>query len=310
MRNLNKLVIPTSCVLLVLLIAVTCSTPKKVQKSVDLSQPHALPNTVLVDSNFYVDETEVANIDWKEFCWWTKKYYGDSSTIYRDLLPDTSVWLKLGEHCSDFTSTYYRNWRFDNYPVVGVSHEQGKAFAQWRTERVAELSLIEAGILQFHPDLDHTQKFTIERYLKGEYLDYEPDPRYSIVGVYDLPTVEDLERITKFDRLSICPSTGSIGLNTEVFDKSRCHSFGFRSIYSYEAGCKSVTGKGSICALFDNVEELTDDPSVVYGQGWPILEVDIRPADGLVLREPGSFVGLRNVCSFVTVEEYLALLEK
>ena len=53
---------------------------------------NSVPRRVTV-SSFYMDETEVANIDYKEYLFWTKRVFGESyPEVYVNALPDTLVW--------------------------------------------------------------------------------------------------------------------------------------------------------------------------------------------------------------------------
>jgi len=38
------------------------------------------PNTIKIEDNFYVDRTEIANIDWKEYLSWLKRIFGEQSS--------------------------------------------------------------------------------------------------------------------------------------------------------------------------------------------------------------------------------------
>ena len=105
-------------------------------------------------SSFYIDETEVRNIDYVEYLEWIKKHYvyenspfftGTSRPeIYTKALPDTLVWRdKLGEN-EMFLNNYLRHPAYREYPVVGVSWEQANDYCTWRTDRVNERILIDA----------------------------------------------------------------------------------------------------------------------------------------------------------------------
>ena len=53
---------------------------------------NAIPRRVTV-SSFYMDETEVANIDYKEYLYWIERVFGESyPEVYLNALPDTLVW--------------------------------------------------------------------------------------------------------------------------------------------------------------------------------------------------------------------------
>ena len=46
-------------------------------------------------SSFYLDETEVRNIDYLEYVFWLKRVYETWPEVYKKALPDTLVWRAL-----------------------------------------------------------------------------------------------------------------------------------------------------------------------------------------------------------------------
>lgn len=128
-----------------------------------------IPRRVTV-SSFYMDETEVRNVDYLEYLYWIKRVYGQSyPEVYKKALPDTLVWRdKLGYN-EPFVTQYLRHPAYQNYPVVGVSWEQANDYCIWRTDRVNERILINAGILREDPEQVDDNTFNTEAYLAGQY---------------------------------------------------------------------------------------------------------------------------------------------
>ncbi|MGY8989037.1 MAG: gliding motility lipoprotein GldJ, partial [Flavobacteriales bacterium] len=147
-----------------------------------MSDWNNISKTVSV-SSFYIDETEVRNLDYVEYLEWIKRHYiytneiyntgmsiKNGIDIYEKALPDTLVWRdKLGEN-EIFLNNYLRDPAYREYPVVGVSWEQANDYCLWRTDRVNERILINAGILleEGHEDRDPTTIFTTSAYLHGD----------------------------------------------------------------------------------------------------------------------------------------------
>ena len=101
--------------------------------------------------SFYMDETEVTNIDYREYLYWLQRVFPPSDEkykyIYKSALPDTLVWRnKLGAN-EVFVNNYLRHPAYNYYPVVGVNWIQATKFAEWRTDRVNEEILIREGIM-------------------------------------------------------------------------------------------------------------------------------------------------------------------
>ena len=148
-----------------------------------MSDWNNISKTVNVTS-FYIDATEVRNLDYLEYLDWIKRHYiyendiyrtsqvsiEDGIDIYEKALPDTLVWRdKLGEN-EMFVNNYLRHPAYREYPVVGISWEQANDYCLWRTDRVNERILINAGILleEGHVDRDPDYIFTTEAYLYGD----------------------------------------------------------------------------------------------------------------------------------------------
>ena len=128
-----------------------------------------VPRRVTV-SSFYLDETEVRNVDYLEYLYWLQRVYSQSyPEVYKKALPDTLVWRdKLGYN-EPFVTQYLRHPAYRNYPVVGVSWEQATNFCVWRTDRVNERILINEGILKEDPEQVDDNTFNTEAYLAGQY---------------------------------------------------------------------------------------------------------------------------------------------
>ena len=128
-----------------------------------------VPRKVTV-SSFYMDETEVRNVDYLEYLYWLNRVYGMSyPEVYAKALPDTLVWRdKLGYN-EPFVTQYLRHPAYKNYPVVGVSWTQASDFCIWRTDRVNERILINEGILKEDPEQVDDNTFNTEAYLAGQY---------------------------------------------------------------------------------------------------------------------------------------------
>ena len=127
------------------------------------------PRQVTV-SSFYMDQTEVSNLDYLEYIYWLERIYGsDYPEMITKALPDTLVWRNSLSYNEPMVEIYFRHPAYRDYPVVGVSWLQANDYALWRSDRVNEMLLIEAGVLAFDPNQDKDNHFTTEAYLAGQY---------------------------------------------------------------------------------------------------------------------------------------------
>ena len=121
-------------------------------------------------SSFYMDETELANVDYREYVYWISRAYGnDLPEIVASVLPDSTVWRSPLGYNEPYVKNYFRHAAYNEYPVVGVNWYQASDYCKWRTDRVNEFLLIQRGALT--PNVNQTGEdvFTTETYQNGQY---------------------------------------------------------------------------------------------------------------------------------------------
>jgi formylglycine-generating enzyme len=124
-------------------------------------------------SSFYMDETEVRNLDYLEYLHWTQRVFvvgasNEYRQVYLDALPDTLVWRDPMAYNEPYVQYYLRHPAYRDYPVVGVNWVQASNYARWRTDRVNENILIRNGIIA-EPSFDPANYYTDESVLAGQY---------------------------------------------------------------------------------------------------------------------------------------------
>ena len=115
-----------------------------------ITAPRNNAKRALTVSSFYMDKYEVSNLNWREYEHWMTVVFGNTAPeLVKAILPDTTVWREEMAYNEPYLDNYYRHPAFSFYPVVGVSWEQAMAYCQWRTDRVNELALIQAGAIEY-----------------------------------------------------------------------------------------------------------------------------------------------------------------
>ena len=134
-------------------------------------------------ASFYMDETEVSNVDWLEYLYWIRRNYANDAEYYYNALPDTLVWRQPLSYNEPYVNNYLRHPAFQDYPVVGVTWEQANAYCEWRTDRVNEEILRSRGYLMDYKTLaagagkagtaatvsTSADPFNTDIYLNGQY---------------------------------------------------------------------------------------------------------------------------------------------
>ncbi len=96
---------------------------------------NTIPRRVTV-SSFYMDQTEVRNLDYLEYIHWTRRVFGPNFfDVYKKALPDTLVWRDRLAFNEPYVEYYLRHPAYRDYPVVGINWLQASDFCAWRTDR-------------------------------------------------------------------------------------------------------------------------------------------------------------------------------
>lgn len=128
-----------------------------------------VPRRVTV-SSFYMDQTEISNLNWGEYLYWVRRVYGvDYPELYKKALPDTLVWREKLSYNEPYVDYYLRHPAYRDYPVVGVNWLQANDYCSWRTDRVNEYILIREGILDHYVDQIGEDNFNTDAYLANQY---------------------------------------------------------------------------------------------------------------------------------------------
>jgi len=127
------------------------------------------PNKRASIASFYMDQTEVRNVDYREYLYWLKRVFVDYPEVTRKALPDTLVWRSRLGYNEPYVEYYFRHPAYQNYPVVGVNWLQASDYCSWRTDRVNENILIREGILNPNPNQTGEDNFNSDAYLARQY---------------------------------------------------------------------------------------------------------------------------------------------
>lgn len=134
-----------------------------------------VPRRVTVNS-FFIDKSEVANVHYREYIYWIENVFSDPQyqAVVDGTKPDTLVWRSELAYNEPYVEYYFRHPSYNYYPVVGVTWRQAHDFCIWRTDRVNEKALIQAGyqnknLIKQEMNGGGQDNFNTKSYLMGEY---------------------------------------------------------------------------------------------------------------------------------------------
>ena len=164
------------------------------EKDEFVTAPRNNETRTITVSSFYMDKYEVSNLNWNEYLNWLDVVFGAvAPNLVERARPDYNVWRDDLAYNDPYENNYFNHPAFSFYPIVGVTWEQAMAYSQWRTDRVNELSLINAGVLaipdfeQLQPIDDEAAKSEWEQqtgYAMDAYQEVSPEDPKQTVTVY------------------------------------------------------------------------------------------------------------------------------
>ncbi|MCL2417241.1 MAG: formylglycine-generating enzyme family protein [Bacteroidales bacterium] len=129
-----------------------------------------IPRRVTVAS-FYMDETEVRNVDYREYIFWLERIFGaEFPEVVRRAWPDELAWRRVDAYVEHLVEFYFQHPAFNEYPVVGVTWEQAMEYNLWRSDRHNENLLIRLGFLEIDPTQTPGDHFNSAAFLAGQYI--------------------------------------------------------------------------------------------------------------------------------------------
>jgi hypothetical protein len=288
--------------------AASCSTQEAVVGNEHIK--FCPPGTIEIDSNFFCDQFEICNTDWREYEYWTARVYGKKSVPHLACLPDTLCWRKEKDTCFfENPESYYRHPGLNYWPVVGISQEQALAYSKWRADRVLEVILINNKFISQDTAPTPESHFTIERYFNGTLTTYLTNERVKYYPKYSLPTLQERDKI-----LAITDSLNRQALLKANSRKRKDCLANYPQVNSIEKPCKTFSGiytlemrkKKIACSewlfpvyeLHGGVSEWSSETNIAFGGSWKESREDILASD-TARSFVGATTGFRNVCRWV-----------
>jgi len=261
---MNKIIIP--CVLVLALLFLNAGKKQ---------MPKVPPGTVCINDTLFADKTEISNLSWLEYVYYNERKFGKNSKEYLSSLPDTLVWREKNSNNEPYVQYYFRHVAYHNYPVVGVSYEQAKAYCVWRSERVNYFINIKEGKQVNHPD----------SVFRGK-------PIYE----YRLPTKQEWEALAivgndkKLETAALKKSKYLSNNPVPEGEKWNDNNDVTVPVNAY------IPNRLGLYNLNGNVAEMVQVKGIAKGGGWRDLREKCFLLNDFAYEKPTAMLGFRCVC--------------
>lgn len=83
---------------------------------------------------FYMLETEISNLDYKEYLTWLKSNNKTEELAIAQV--DTTKWGNPNAYNEPYVSYYFQHMAYSQYPLVNISYEAAQLYCKWLTNRL------------------------------------------------------------------------------------------------------------------------------------------------------------------------------
>ena len=232
------------------------------------------PGTIQIGENLFVDRSEISNQSWKEFAFWNERTFGKESKDHLESMPNTGVWAD-----KVLQEKYYLHPAYDDYPVVGISHQQAKDYCSWRSDRVNEMLYIKTN--------------------KKEALKNNSNNVFPEVYKYRLPAESEWEQVANIaysdkDRKKFQKQQKQyMRLTNDAIADAQPDG---EITYITSPVETMLPNEKGIYHLIGNVSEFVAEEGIVKGGSWRHKEADVSVEQSFSYDKPADWIGFRCIC--------------
>jgi formylglycine-generating enzyme required for sulfatase activity len=216
-------------------------------------------------NEFYILKTEASNLDYLTFL---ASFEDKNSAEYKSALPDTTVWSnKMGKNES-FVNQYFRYPGFNEYPVVGISHENALRYCKWLEKNI-------------NSKLDDDVKVVVKLPSETEWIRAARGNKHQQFYSWEGVDLKDKrgKRLSNYKKETQSDFAGGIITTSEI-----------KAYSPNEFGIYQMSG---------NLAEMLDEPKKVKGGSWNMLAESLKIDNSEMVDYPSNNVGFRPVLMVV-----------
>lgn len=229
--------------------------------------------TISVDS-FHILKTELTNFQYLEFLESLKK--AGKMEEYHRMYPDADVWKgTLNEN----RSNYFSHPAYRNYPVVGVTLEQAKAYCHWLGETLSinfPDYIFEAKLPSREEWLMATKSDVLATYAWGS--NYVRNDKGQIQANFLRIGDENLKRDPDTKKILVKPADQQVNhSNMDLLAPAQSYWPSKKGIYNLNGNAAELTSDGKVCggSWTSIASEIQNDSYVEYVK--PSNDIGFRP---------------------------------
>lgn len=301
MNIIHRYIITNRIQLMIFFIILICK--KTFAQNISIDSNLTPPNGISIADNLFCDKTEIDNIAWNEYMYWTKQVFGETSDEFRATLPDYKVWNDLNFDFNTITYNYFTHPLYDIHPIVGITQQQAIQFSKWRSDRYFEHLLIQNNIISKNSHRNKDNYFTIEKYFKGELKNIiNKTIKIEFYPYFHLPNIEERKLIlTLADSLisrqkNSCKKKKRIE-KLENFPIIHCN-LDSNQFKEYPIRASNIKEKKVIYNIRGNVAEWSSLTNLTFGGSWNSDCKTILINDTASAFSSNAYTGFRNTCSW------------
>lgn len=230
---------------------------------------------------FFISRTEVTNSNWKEFLYYLK----DKGRMdeYNANILDSTVWSQRLAYNEPYVEHYHQHPAYADYPAVGMTLKQAKAYADWLTEIWSINEKVKKSGVKITFSVP-TKKQWIRAARNESRMIYPWGGPYcrnnkgcvlANFKKYDAANIHFNREINKYEVIALSPFRDEANITASV-----------PSYSPNQFGIYNMSG---------NVAELVSDDSVAMGGSWNDTGYDVRVESEQPAIEPMNTIGFRVV---------------
>ncbi|TRX51616.1 SUMF1/EgtB/PvdOfamily nonheme iron enzyme [Fulvivirga sp. M361] len=264
-----------------------------------LTKGQGLPPGIIQVESVFIDQTEITNVHWLEYLQDLKRSSGQAS--YESALPDTTIWEQVydGDLAMAFSKSYLRSLGFQNFPVVGITYDQAKAYCDWRS-KIVNRKMTDLKVRYRLPTPSEWHRVA-QRSLSFQLPDGHDDldkmkfPRSNLVEIKELSGSE--LSISQLKRSIIDFYKRNIVLLFENLDTTE--DYEFKPYLGIGQGPRKSLSSGGVSDLRGNVSEMTAEKGIAMGGNWSSTYERSSAYIRFEYTKPSVVLGFRCACDIV-----------